>query len=108
MFYKTYKKAVIDIEANGLLHHLIDFKTMPLQFKDIAKLYCIVITDADNPTDNIVLKLNECTKENLREHLKNAEEIIWHNGVKYDAPALFLFNVLDYKIYYLHYKISLI
>ena len=100
MFYKTYKKPVIDIEANGLLPHLIDFKTMPLQFKDIAKLYCIVITDADNPTDNIVLKLNECTKENLREHLKNAEEIIWHNGVKYDAPALFLFNVLDYKIYF--------
>lgn len=100
MFYKSFKKTVIDVEANGLLEHLIDFRTMPLKFKASAKLYCIVLTDADNPTDNIVLKLDECTKVNLQQHLINTEEVIWHNGVKYDAPALSLFNVLDYKIYF--------
>ena len=98
--YKSFKKTVIDIEANGLLDHLIDFRTMPLKFKDSAKLYCIVLTDLNNPSDNIVLNLDQCTKENLKEHLKNTEEIIWHNGVKYDAPALALFNVLDYTIFY--------
>lgn len=100
MFFKSFKKTVIDIEANGLLNHLIDFSTMPLKFKPSAQLYCIVLTDLDNPSDNIILKQGDCTKEKLAEHLKNTDEIIWHNGVKYDAPALFLFNMLDYKIYY--------
>lgn len=100
MLFKSFKKTIIDIEANGLLSHLIDFNTMPLKFKDIAKLYCIVLTNADNLNEHIILKLNDCTKENLKEHLKNTEEVIWHNGIKYDAPALFLFNVLDYKVYY--------
>ena len=100
LFYKSFKKTVIDIEANGLLDHLIDFSTMPLKFKDIAKLYCIVLTDLDNPDDNVVLRLDQCTKENLKNHLRDTEEVIWHNGVKYDAPALFLFNVFDYKVYF--------
>lgn len=91
---------MIDIEASGLLDHLIDFSTMPLKFKPHAELYCIVLTNVDNTSENIILKQGECTKENLQKHLANTEEIIWHNGVKYDAPALFLFNVLDYKIYH--------
>lgn len=100
MFFKSFKKTVIDIEANGLLNHLIDFSIMPLKFKPSANLYCIVLTDVNNPNDNIILKQEDCTKEKLAEHLKNTEEVIWHNGIKYDAPALFLFNMLDYKIYY--------
>lgn len=101
MFYKSFKKTIIDIEANGLLSDSIDFNFMPLKFKDTAKLFCIVLTDADNPDDNIILTLDQCTKENIKNHLKDTEEVIWHNGIKYDAPALFLFNVLDgYKIYY--------
>lgn len=100
MIYKSFKRVVLDIETNGLLNHLIDFSTMPLKLKPTAKLWLVVLTDKDNPSEKIKLKLEDCTKEALKQCFKNTEEVIFHNGVSFDAIFLKLYGVLDYKIFY--------
>lgn len=97
---KSFKRISLDIETNGLLHHLIDFSSMPLTINDDAKLWLIVLTNVDNPSEYVKLKLEDCTFENMETCFKNCVEVVFHNGVKYDAIALQLFKVLDYKIYY--------
>lgn len=40
------------------------------------------------------------TKESLKNHLKDCKELIAHSGIKYDFPALQLFDLMDYQIGY--------
>ena len=94
------KNVILDIEANNLINGLLDFTSRPFKLKDTARLWCIALRNYDDLDDVIFLKLEECTKENLKEALKNVESIIFHNGVNYDAPVLKLFGVLDYTIGY--------
>lgn len=96
---KSFKRIALDIETNGLLQHLVDFNKMPLVLNTTAKLWLIVLTDVDNPENNVKLKLQDCTLENMKICFKNCVEIVFHNGVKFDAFALKLFKIFDYKIY---------
>ena len=100
MKYNSYPRTILDIETNGLLDHLIDFKIMPFKFKPSARLWTIVLTNKDDLTQQTILRKEECTVEAIKECLKNTREIIFHNGIKYDAVALQLFNMLEYSVYY--------
>lgn len=100
MNIKSFKRTVIDIETNGLLNHLIDFSTMPFKFKPTANLYTIVLTNKDDTSEQVVLKSHNCTKDILKEAFSNTEEIIFHNGIKFDAVALQLFKIFNYKVYF--------
>ena len=97
-------RKVIDIETNNFLAEMLDFSSLPYKLKSDAKLWCIVIRDVD--TDEVVSLTSEqgntITKEQLRNALQGATEIIAHNGIKFDFIALKLFGVLDYEVGYLN------
>lgn len=97
----TFKRIVLDIETNGLFEHLIDFTKTPLRADpNKAKLWLVVFRDHETG-EKIRLKGEDCYNiEKYKEIFLNAEEIIFHNGVKYDAIVLKLFSMLDYKIYF--------
>ena len=93
------KRVVIDIETNGLLEDMIDYsQPYPLKLKDTARLWCITLRDFDNWDIKHTLSLEDCTKDNLRSLLSEAKEIIFHNGLNFDMPALQLFGVIDYTV----------
>ena len=174
----SWKRLVLDIEANNLLMPLIDYSCMPYKFKKEARLWCISIRDIDtnqsvllvrpeyldlvapvtiresfsyvevedefgNPIKTKIKEFVEyldaqgnvqyyessktydsskeytvstypCTKgiefnaipkrpfskEMLKKVLSNCEEIVGHNLVGYDLPALMLFDMLEYRIEY--------
>lgn len=97
---QSFKRTIIDIETNGLLNDMINFTSMPFKLKASAKLWLIVLTDKDNTSNSIKLTTEDCTKDNLKDALEHTEEIIFHNGIKFDLVALRLFGVLDYEIYF--------
>lgn len=97
---KRFKRAVLDIETNSLLNPALDFLSKPLALKPHVRLWCIAIRDFDNLDDVVALSLDECTEENLKELLKETEEIIFHNGIGFDMVMLQLFNILKYKVGY--------
>ena len=101
---KSFKRIVLDIETNGLLQHMLDFSTLPLKLSETANLWMVVLTNADNINENVALTLEDCTKENMQICFKNCEEVIAHNGVKFDFFALKLFDIFDYKVYYYETK----
>ena len=89
------KRVILDIETNNLLEDMIDFSIpYPLTLKDTSRLWCISLRDFDNWDNVISLKKEECTSENLKQLLSSAEEIIFHNGLNFDMPALQLFGVI--------------
>ena len=93
------KRVVLDIETNGLLEHMIDYsKPYPLKLKETARLWCISLRNFDNWDEVISLSLKDCNYNKLKELLKEAEEIIFHNGLNFDMPALQLFGVIDYTV----------
>jgi hypothetical protein len=95
------KACVIDIESNGLLSDMLDFKSLPYKLKNTAKLWCVVISDVE--TGEIFYKEgNEITAEWLDSVLSDYYYIIAHNGLKFDFPALFFFKKWDYRIGYLN------
>lgn len=94
------RKAVIDIESNGFTEDLLDFSSFPYKFKPEAKLWCVVIRDVDTG-EEWWAENEEITKEWLKSHLEPFYYIIAHNGIKFDLPQLFLFNVLEYRVGYL-------
>lgn len=174
----SWKRLVIDIEANNLLMPLIDYSSMPFKLKKEARLWCISVRDVDtnqsvlllpqeymsivaptviqeysyfeevtdefnNTTKHKVVELREfldekgnvlevekskaydktkeylvtkticvegvgynsipkrtLTKDMLKRVLANCEELVGHNLVNYDLPALMLFNMLEYRIEY--------
>lgn len=97
---KRFRRAVLDIETNGFIEHLLDYTLKPMALKPHARLWCIAIRDFDNQEDVLSLKLEECTKDKLKDVLKDCEELIFHNGIAFDMVMLQLFNVVDYRVGY--------
>lgn len=97
-------RKIIDIETNDLLSNMIDYKTLPYKLNSDAKLWCIVIRDAD--TDDVVTLKSSTgggiSKEQVEKALSGATEIVGHNGIKFDFLVMKLFGVLDYEVGYLH------
>jgi len=80
-----YKLLIADIETNAIGKH--NGLTMWATQKDLNTLHCMSILDAD--TD----KLYEFNveKDNITEGismLKNAEYVVFHNGIGFDVPGL--------------------
>ena len=122
----SFKRVILDIEANNFLENMLDFTQKPLKLKSTARIWCIVIRCIDTKEskmlippyilDNIdaykrtadpeqVMKYSKLdviplTRESLKECLKDAEEFVAHSGIKYDLPALKYFDLLDYYIGY--------
>ena len=122
----SFKRVILDIEANNFLENMLDFTQKPLKLKSTARIWCIVIRCIDTKEskmlippyilDNIdaykrtadpeqVMKYSKLdviplTRESLKECLKDVEEFVAHSGIKYDLPALKYFDLLDYYIGY--------
>ena len=122
----SFKRVILDIEANNFLENMLDFTQKPLKLKSTARIWCIVIRCIDTKEskmlippyilDNIdaykrtadpeqVMKYSKLdviplTRESLKECLKDTEEFVAHSGIKYDLPALKYFDLLDYYIGY--------
>lgn len=122
----SFKRVILDIEANNFLENMLDFTQKPLKLKSTARIWCIVIRCIDTKEskmlippyilDNIdaykrtadpeqVMKYSKLdviplTRGSLKECLKDAEEFVAHSGIKYDLPALKYFDLLDYYIGY--------
>lgn len=100
----TFKKVIIDIEANDFFESSINFsKGMPFKFKEEARIWCIVIRDVDT-FNYVVLDYDLLKKEILKQCLRYTDTIIGHYVIGYDFPALRLFNLLDYTIGYPYKK----
>jgi hypothetical protein len=90
---------VIDIETNSLLVNMLDYSSLPYKLNSGANLWCVVIRNVG--TDEVFTAVKEAiTTEWLREVLKDCTHLIAHNGIKFDFPALKLFNVFDYTVGY--------
>lgn len=95
------KRCIIDIESSGLLENMIDYSSFPYKLNQTAKLWCVVIRDYD--TNEIFSAVKEkITAEWMEKTLLPYEQIIFHNGIKFDIVALKLFGVVDYTIGYLN------
>ena len=96
-------RLIIDIEASNLLANMLDFSSLPYKMNEDARLWCVVVRDAD--TDEVISLSSESgdtiTKEQVKAAFEGCTEIIAHNGIKFDFIALDLFGVLDYEVGYL-------
>lgn len=97
------KKVVIDIETNNLLANMLDFSSLPYKLRSDARLWCICLRDIDtNEVISLKSKTGDgITKSNLEAALEGVDELVAHNGLKFDFIALKLFGVLDYEVGYL-------
>lgn len=97
----SFEKVVLDIETNGLMNGQegLDFSKRPYKLKEDYKIWCIVIRDIET-YEFKTLTLDQCTKENLQDLLKNCTELVGHNIINFDLPTLKLLGILDYKIGY--------
>lgn len=95
------KRCIIDIESSGLLENMIDYSSFPYKLNQTAKLWCVVIRDYDTNEIFSAVK-EEITAEWMEKTLLPYEQIIFHNGIKFDIVALKLFGVVDYTIGYLN------
>lgn len=50
----SFKRICFDLEANNLLHPMIDFTSMPYKLKKDSELYCLTLRDMDTD-DNVLL-----------------------------------------------------
>lgn len=92
---------IIDIENNSLLNNALDYSKFPYKLNNQAKLWCICLYNLD--TGAIITANNkECTKEWLKNALKDCTELIGHNIIKFDLVMLQLFGILEYTIGYLN------
>lgn len=97
---KKFENVVLDIEANNLIEPLLDFTVKPYVLKPEARLWCIALRDLDDKSITATLSLDQCTRDNLRELLKDTKRLVMHNGVGYDLIMLQLFGVMEYTIGY--------
>lgn len=97
---KLDRSYVIDIETNGLLSDLIDFRSFPYRLKDTARLWCVCIRNVGT-REVVSAAQEEVTYEWMQEALKDCDYLIAHNGIKFDFIALKLFGVFDYEVGYL-------
>lgn len=91
------KRFVIDIESNGLIKDMVDYSSFPYKLNSFARLWSVVIKDLDTDED-FVAENEEITREWFETVLEDCEELIAHNGLKFDFPVLFLFGLMDYEI----------
>lgn len=91
------KRLVIDIESNGLIKDMVDYSSFPYKLNSFARLWSVVIKDLDTDED-FVAENEEITREWFETVLEDCEELIAHNGLKFDFPVLFLFGLMDYEI----------
>lgn len=120
----TYKKVIIDLESNNLMHPMLDYTKKPLRFKPEYTVWCISLRCVDTNESKLLVRpdlldtidkyivsieqeialskipLIPLTKENLRLELLSCEEIIAHNGIKFDFPVLKLMDYFDYSVGY--------
>ncbi len=91
------KRWACDIEANNLLNeHSIDYTAIPYKLKDTFKVFCIGMVDMDSD-EEVLLEGSDCC-EKFKEYLKDAEMVIFHNGINYDLLALKLYAGIDYTV----------
>lgn len=90
---------IIDIESNNLLSPALDYTSMPFRLKPDFTVHCIVLRHVDSEAVRKIYGA-ELTKETLQHALRNCTELIGHNIVNFDLPALKLFGLLDYRIGY--------
>lgn len=91
---------ILDIESTDLLANMLDYSSFPYKLKPDAKLWCVVIRNAQ--TDEVIASEKESvTKEWMQENLKGCTHLVGHNVIKFDFLVLKLFGVLDYEIGYL-------
>ena len=102
----SFKRVILDIEANNFLENMLDFTQKPLKLKSTARIWCIVIRCIDTKEskmlippyilDNIeaykrtadpdqVMKYSKLdviplTRESLKECLKDTEEFVAISG----------------------------
>lgn len=97
-------RKVIDIESNDLLANMVDFSRLPYRLKKTAKLWVVVVRDIDTKEVTVLQSPtgDTITKEQMKQALQGATEIIAHNGIKFDFIALKLFGLLDYEVGYLN------
>lgn len=91
------KRFVIDIESNGLIKDMVNYSSFPYKLNSSARLWSVVIKDLDTD-EEFVAENEEITREWFETVLKDCEELIAHNGLKFDFPVLFLFGLMDYEI----------
>lgn len=92
-------KTIFDIECNNLLAPALDYKALPFKLKSDFRVWCVVFRDVD--TNEVISKsLDACTKETIKEILKDTTELIGHNIVNYDLPVMKLKGLMDYDIAY--------
>ena len=96
-------KYIIDIETNSLISGMVDYSTYPYKLKEDANIWVISIFNLETEEITTLIK-EEITRENLSKALKDATEIISHNGAKFDWPVLKLFDLWDYSIGYVGEK----
>ena len=105
----SYKRIVLDIEANNLLEPMLDFTQRPLKLKESSKLWCInirsletnesitfippnILKDIENglyedPEYNDAYDaLNKASliKSTFDRLFSQVDEIVGHNIIKYD------------------------
>lgn len=90
---------ILDCETSNLLTPALDYTALPYKLKQDFKVWCVVIRNID--TDCVVsLYSNKLTYNHLEEALKDCTELIFHNGINFDAPVLQLYGLLDYTVGY--------
>lgn len=94
------KCCTLDIETNGLGEDIIDYSSFPYKLKEDAKLWVVSVTNVATG-ETVSLEKENVTKEAVSGILSNYDFIILHNGIKFDLPALQLFDIIVYSIGYL-------
>lgn len=91
-------RAVLDIEANGLLDETtIDYTQSPYRLKDTFKIWCICVIDYDTKQEYSFVGDYEI-RNKFPEFSKQFTKIIAHNAIDYDLLVLSLYLGLTFDI----------
>jgi hypothetical protein len=120
----SYEKVILDLESNNLMHPMLDYTQKPLRFKPEFTVWCLSLRCVDTNESKLLVRpdllanidkyittveqeialskipMFPLTKEQMEIDLKNCEELIAHNGIKFDFPVLKVMDLLDYNIGY--------
>ena len=120
----SYEKVILDLESNNLMHPMLDYTQKPLRFNLEFTVWCLSLRCVDTNESKLLVRpdllanidkyittveqeialskipMFPLTKEQMEIDLKNCEELIAHNGIKFDFPVLKVMDLLDYNIGY--------
>ena len=120
----SYEKVILDLESNNLMHPMLDYTQKPLRFNPEFTVWCLSLRCVDTNESKLLVRpdllanidkyittveqeialskipMFPLTKEQMEIDLKNCEELIAHNGIKFDFPVLKVMDLLDYNIGY--------